>query len=185
MRFLKSLTPFLLCLSTQAASSFREVLRGLPDGGYISEMMYPGRGRVNVTDLEGKPVPGSPFTVDNDTGARRPHTKMEDTWGCVEGEQIDWDNWWASRSLLDTWCNDQTHMLLPHHIYSWQFNDSAAFICNNGGVQNCLGQEYNDYMEGIPGYCGALGAGWYYQAAGDKFYGRGVVGGKSDPFTYC
>lgn len=32
---------------------------------------------------------------------------------------IDWENWWAGRSGLDTWCDDQNHMLLPHHIYSW------------------------------------------------------------------
>lgn len=76
------IAPSLLCLGALAASSISEVLRGLPDGGYITSMLDPSKGNhVNVTDLYGKPVPGSPFAIVNDAGARGPHTHTEDTWG--------------------------------------------------------------------------------------------------------
>ncbi|KAK7914137.1 hypothetical protein PG985_011840 [Apiospora marii] len=163
---------FLLCLGAHAASSISEVLRSLPNGGYITEMPDPNKSNlVNITDLDGKPVPGSPFTIDNDTRARRPHTHNQDTWGCVDGEMLDQVNWWVGRGALDAWCGDhegQGRMLLQDHIYSWQYNGTTAFICSYDGDQSCLGQDYVAHMRSIASYCGELGAGWYYQVAGNQ-----------------
>ncbi|KAK8061835.1 hypothetical protein PG994_008201 [Apiospora phragmitis] len=88
-------------------------------------------------------------------------------WLCIDGEQIDW---WAGRFGLDTWC-DAGNMLDPHHIYSWHYNGTTAYICNYAGRQNCQGQEYIVYKEVIADSCGDLSP-----ASGDKPHGRGLVG---------
>ncbi|KAK6821061.1 hypothetical protein PG987_015461 [Apiospora arundinis] len=53
------------------------------------------------------------------------------------------------------------------------------------GLSNCLGPAYLSYMEVIADACGNLSPEWYYQALGDKAYGRGIAGGKSDPYQFC
>lgn len=83
-----ALFAFMACLCANAASNITQVLADLPDGGYIMDMGVGRSGLFDITDLDGKPVPGSPFTIDSSsvppTGpATRNATsiKTKDQWG--------------------------------------------------------------------------------------------------------
>lgn len=61
------LIAFIACmafLGANAASNISQVLDALPDGGYILDMGVDENGQFGITGLDGKPVPGSPFTID-------------------------------------------------------------------------------------------------------------------------
>ncbi|KAK8016645.1 hypothetical protein PG993_014834 [Apiospora rasikravindrae] len=181
MLLLTIIVPLFLCLGTHAASNTREIVEGLPDSGYIYQKIDIGkRSLPNVIDLNGNPVPEPPFPTHAPTGPpvpgdnESPHRENKDTF-CIDNEQIDETNWAVVRDILTNWC-DAGNTLLPQHVYSWQFNGSAAFICNYGGRQTCLGQEYINDVGKVADYCGRLAAGWYYQSTSNRSHGRGLVG---------
>ncbi|KAK7984324.1 hypothetical protein PG989_011726 [Apiospora arundinis] len=189
MQLLTLIAPLLFCIGPITAMNISAILEGLPDGGYIRNRIDP---LLHITNLEGKPIVGSPFLIDNKsrpTASPIPTANgtynQTDTWGCIEGEQIDQETWWKTWSGLSTWC-DAGNVLDQQAVYSWHYNGTVAYICNQPGrLSNCLGPAYLSYMEEIADVCGNLSPGRYYQASGDKAYGRGIAGGKSDPYEFC
>ena len=91
--------------------------------------------------------------------------------------------WVDAGKKLAAWCNGNT--LHSHTIQWFKTDDNLAYLCNYAGPQPCKGDEFWDYMHAIAGGCNHLGAGWYLQGSGDKTYGRGIQGGKSDPNAVC
>lgn len=76
-------------------------------------------------------------------------------------------------------------MVPQRKILKWVVNGSEAYICNYAGDQNCDGNEYWNYMQTIADKCTFVGCGWFLQGSGNKSLGRGIKGGKSDPFYVC
>ncbi|KAK8053272.1 hypothetical protein PG996_012573 [Apiospora saccharicola] len=187
-----ALVTFMACLGAHAASNITQVLEGLPDGGYIMDMGVDENSLFGITDLSGKPVPGSPFTIDPSsippTGpATRNETsiKTKDQWSCdAPNERVDWTSWKIAGKMLASWCADD-NMVPKKKVLSWIENSSMAYICNYAGRQNCDGNEYWNYMQLIADKCAFTGCGWYLQGSGNKSYGRGVRAGLSDPYYIC
>ena len=73
-----------------AGSNMTQVLSTLPDGGYFMDMGINEHGLYSITDLDGNPVPGSPFPVDSSdmpavglasVAANETSIKTSDQWG--------------------------------------------------------------------------------------------------------
>ncbi|KAK8105816.1 hypothetical protein PG999_009175 [Apiospora kogelbergensis] len=187
MHFIFALVSFFLCLGANAAASFSDIVSFLPDGGYRADLETNHNGLLNITDLDGNPVKGSPFVIDPIPFAPLVHApdseKTENAWGCVDGEMMDAGFWVDAGKKLAAWCNGNT--LHSHTIQWFKTDDNLAYLCNYAGPQPCKGDEFWDYMHTIAGGCNHLGAGWYLQGSGDKTYGRGIQGGKSDRNAVC
>ncbi|KAK7943332.1 uncharacterized protein PG986_012445 [Apiospora aurea] len=173
-----------------APTNITQILNTLPDGGYIMDMGVNAHGLFDVTDLDGNPVPGSPFTIDLSSvpppgPANGTSVKTKDQWGCTApGEWVDWNSWKAAGSKLAFWCG-AGNMVPKKKVLTWIYNGNMAYICNYAGPQNCDGNEYWNYMQAIADKCSFTGCGWFLQGSGDKSYGRGLKDGKSDPYYIC
>ncbi|KAK7976261.1 hypothetical protein PG989_014724 [Apiospora arundinis] len=190
-----ALFAFLLCLgSVSAGSNMTQVLSALPDGGYIMDMSVDENGTYSITDLNGTHIPGSPFTIDiidippvgpAAIAANGTSIKTKDQWGCdAPGEYVNWDDWRQAGRRLAFWCG-VGNMVPRKKIMKWVIGGSEAYICNYAGEQNCDGNEYWNYMQIIADKCNFLGCGWFLQGSGNKSLGRGIKGGKSDPYYVC
>ncbi|KAK7956707.1 uncharacterized protein PG986_005929 [Apiospora aurea] len=197
MQYLFALVFFLLGLGANAAT-LGDIMNNLPDGGYSMDMYAAHNGIVNITDLNGNLVEGSPFIIDiistpapviRDPNPNGNQTKdqwgafLPDTW-CIANEFGDYGFWQTAGQNLGTWCDG--NQMPGHQIKWWQVEQELAYICNYANVQHCSGHEWYDYMQNTigPG-CHGNGAGWFLQGSGDKTYGRGLKGGPSDPSTVC
>ncbi|KAK8080033.1 hypothetical protein PG997_007851 [Apiospora hydei] len=121
MQFIFALVFFLLGLSANAAT-FNDIISTLPNGGYQMDMESASHGILDIMDVDGNPVKGSPFVIDVIT-APAPVVHDPDP---------------NANQTKDQWGN-----------------------------------------------CHENGAGWFLQGSGDKTYGRGIKGGRSDPMTVC
>ncbi|KAK8117188.1 uncharacterized protein PG998_005469 [Apiospora kogelbergensis] len=176
-----------------AGSNMTQVLSTLPDGGYFMDMGINEHGLYSITDLDGNPVPGSPFPSTratcppSDLRASPPMKPLSRPLisGCVApNEWVDWDSWKTAGRRLANWCA-AGNMVPQRKILKWVVNGSEAYICNYAGDQNCDGNEYWNYMQTIADKCTFVGCGWFLQGSGNKSLGRGIKGGKSDPFYVC
>ncbi|KAK8131149.1 hypothetical protein PG984_007587 [Apiospora sp. TS-2023a] len=188
-----ALVSLMVCIGVDAGSNITQVSGGLPDGGYIMDMGVDENGLFRITDLDGKPIPGSPFTIDpssipSSTGPAAGNgtsIKTKDQWSCdAPKEFIDWTSWKTAGKMLASWCADG-NVVPKKKVLSWTENSSMAYICNYAGQQNCDGNEYWNYMQIIADKCSFTGCGWFLQGSGDKSYGRGVRAGLSDPYYIC
>ncbi|KAK8051473.1 hypothetical protein PG993_002858 [Apiospora rasikravindrae] len=187
MQFLFALIFFILGLGANA-STFNDIIGSLPDGGYMADMKSVHAGLLNITNLDGTPVKGSPFEIDITSVSapviHDPKSKQTwDQWGCID-ETGDYGFWQVAGHKLGTWCNEI--QMAGDQMRWWQTEQELAYICNYAGEQSCSGHEWFDYMENTiePG-CHGNGAGWFLQGSGDKTYGRGIKVGRSDPLTVC
>lgn len=102
---------------------------------------------------------------------------------CVGGKTMDAGFWVDAGKQLAAWCNgNNLHSLT---IYWFKTDDNVAYLCNYAGPQSCDGDEFWVYMNEIGNSCSPLSAGWFLQGSGDKTYGRGIQGEKSDPMVVC
>ncbi|KAK7932229.1 hypothetical protein PG985_002941 [Apiospora marii] len=191
--FIIAFVTFMVCLGANAASNITEVLAALPDGGYIMDMGVDENGLFGIADLGGKPVPGSPFTVNPGfvpppTGhgaGNAAFTNTRDQWSCdARNETIDSASWKDAGSFLTSWCG-AGNMVPEHKVVTWTENSSMAYLCNYAGPQNCDGLEYWNYMHFIGKECGSTGCGWFHQSSGNMTYGRGLKAGLSSPRHIC
>ncbi|KAK8128156.1 hypothetical protein PG984_009264 [Apiospora sp. TS-2023a] len=192
MQFIFALVFFLFGLCANAVT-FNDILSSLPNGGYMADMEVYQTGLLNVTDLNGNMVKGSPFIIDpvpahgvasHDTNPNITRS-TSDQWGCIGGGLIDEGFWSDAGNQLGRWC-DHGHKVSGWGIWWWQTDEDLAYICNYAGPQNCGWDEYFDYMKKIAENCGYLSSGWFLQGSGDKTYGRGIKGDSlSDPLNVC
>ncbi|KAK7927674.1 hypothetical protein PG985_004672 [Apiospora marii] len=181
---------FLLGLGANAVT-FNDVTKSIPDGGYMVDMHTFQNGVLNVTDLDGNMVKGSPFVIDpipapgvaiHDSNPDSIRTR--DQWGCTGNDVLDEGFWSDAGNKMGRWC-DAGKKMQGHSIRWWQTDEDLAYMCNYAGSQNCSWDEYFNYMKFIADKCGYLAPGWFLQGSGNKSYGRGVKGGQSDPMTVC
>ncbi|KAK8041129.1 hypothetical protein PG994_014136 [Apiospora phragmitis] len=156
MQFLFATVLYFFCFGANAAASFSDFMKSIPDGGYMTDLKTNPDGIFNIRDLDGNPVPGSPFVIDP-----IPFNPQ-----CVDGEVMDAGFWVDAGKKLAAWCAGNT--LHSHTIQLFKTDDNLAYLCNYAGPQPCKGDELWDYMNKIADGCNHLGAGWFLQGSGDK-----------------
>ncbi|KAK8090679.1 hypothetical protein PG994_000184 [Apiospora phragmitis] len=170
MQFIFALVFFLLGLGANAAT-FNDITGSLPDCAYMADMEDIHHGLLNITDLDGNPVQGSPFVLDTiSTSAPVIHDdpiRTKDAWGCVANEFGDYGFWHDAGQKLGRWCDN--NQMPANKIYWWQTEEEQAYICNWAGVQACSYDAWDNRMRGtIDQNCNGNGAGWFLEGSGNK-----------------